>query len=110
MHHETLRSQTLKAGEQQLDPACGSHAVGVLGMLGLTAHAGMVLQCEPKSGDTAVVSAASGGVGQIAGQIARLRAVAWWASPGARRSAAMWWRSSASTPVSRACHPVLLRT
>ena len=60
---------------RKLDPARGkiSHAVGVLGMLGLTAYAGMVLQCEPKPGDTAVVSAASGGVGQIAGQIARLK-------------------------------------
>src|SRR6185503_320606 len=48
-------------------------AVGVLGMLGLTAYAGMVLQCAPKPGETAVVSAASGGVGQIAGQLARLR-------------------------------------
>jgi NADPH-dependent curcumin reductase CurA len=42
-------------------------------MLGLTAYAGMVLQCEPKAGETAVVSAASGGVGQIAGQLAKLR-------------------------------------
>jgi NADPH-dependent curcumin reductase CurA len=60
---------------RKLDPAQGriSHAVGVLGMLGLTAYAGMVLQCEPKAGETAVVSAASGGVGQIAGQLARLR-------------------------------------
>ncbi len=58
-----------------LDPAKGkiSHAVGVLGMLGLTAYAGMVLQNEVKAGETAVVSAASGGVGQIAGQLARLR-------------------------------------
>ena len=60
---------------RKLDPAVGriSHAVGVLGMLGLTAYAGMILQCEPKAGETAVVSAASGGVGQIAGQLARLR-------------------------------------
>lgn len=60
---------------RKLDPAKGkiSHAVGVLGMLGLTAYAGMVLQCEPKAGETAVVSAASGGVGQIAGQLARLK-------------------------------------
>jgi hypothetical protein len=60
---------------RKLDPASGkiSHAVGVLGMLGLTAYAGMVLQCEPKPGETVVVSAASGGVGQIAGQIARLK-------------------------------------
>jgi NADPH-dependent curcumin reductase CurA len=60
---------------RKLDPAKGriSQAVGVLGMLGLTAYAGMVLQCAPKAGETAVVSAASGGVGQIAGQLAKLR-------------------------------------
>jgi NADPH-dependent curcumin reductase CurA len=60
---------------RKLDPAQGriSQAVGVLGMLGLTAYAGMVVMGEPKSGETAVVSAASGGVGQIAGQLARLR-------------------------------------
>lgn len=60
---------------RKLDPAKGriSQAVGVLGMLGLTAYAGMVVMGEPKSGETAVVSAASGGVGQIAGQLARLR-------------------------------------
>ena len=60
---------------RKLDPAQGriSQAVGVLGMLGLTAYAGMVLMGEPKPGETVVVSAASGGVGQIAGQLARLR-------------------------------------
>src|ERR1700683_4533985 len=60
---------------RKLDPDRGkiSHAVGVLGMLGLTAYAGMVLQCEPTPGDTAVVSAASGGVGAIGGQLARLK-------------------------------------
>jgi NADPH-dependent curcumin reductase CurA len=58
-----------------LDPARGriSLAVGVLGMLGLTAYSGMILLGEPKAGETVVVSAASGGVGQIAGQLARLR-------------------------------------
>ncbi len=60
---------------RRLDPGHGriSLAVGVLGMLGLTAYAGMILQCDPQRGETAVVSAASGGVGQIAGQLARLR-------------------------------------
>ena len=60
---------------RKLDPAKGkiSQSVGVLGMLGLTAYAGMVVMGEPKAGETAVVSAASGGVGQIAGQLARLR-------------------------------------
>jgi hypothetical protein len=60
---------------RKLDPAQGriSQAVGVLGMLGLTAYAGMILLGDPKAGETVVVSAASGGVGQIAGQLARLR-------------------------------------
>ena len=60
---------------RRLDPSVApiSTAIGVLGMLGLTAYAGMVVQCEPKPGETVVVSAASGGVGQVAGQLARLR-------------------------------------
>ncbi|MEO8114823.1 MAG: NADP-dependent oxidoreductase [Phenylobacterium sp.] len=60
---------------RKLDPALGriSQAVGVLGMLGLTAYAGMILLGDPKAGEMAVVSAASGGVGQIAGQLARMR-------------------------------------
>ena len=60
---------------RKLDPAVGriSQAVGVLGMLGLTAYSGMILLGDPGPKDTVVVSAASGGVGQIAGQLARLR-------------------------------------
>lgn len=60
---------------RRLDPARGpiSYAVGVLGMLGLTAWSGMVLLGKPEAGQTVVVSAASGGVGQIAGQLARLK-------------------------------------
>jgi hypothetical protein len=60
---------------RKLDPTQGriSQAVGVLGMLGLTAYAGMVLLAAPRPGETVVVSAASGGVGQIAGQLARLQ-------------------------------------
>jgi NADPH-dependent curcumin reductase len=59
---------------RKLDPALGpiSYGVGVLGMLGLTAYAGMMIQCAPRPGETVVVSAASGGVGQIAGQLARI--------------------------------------
>ena len=58
---------------RKLDPAAApiSAAVGILGMLGLTAYAGMAVQCGPRPGETVVVSAASGGVGQAAGQIAR---------------------------------------
>ena len=60
---------------RKLDPAAApvSTALGVLGMLGLTAYAGLYLQCQPTRGETVIVSAASGGVGQIVGQLARLR-------------------------------------
>jgi NADPH-dependent curcumin reductase CurA len=59
---------------RKLDPAVApiSTAVGVLGMLGLTAYAGLVVQCAPRIGETVVVSAASGGVGQVVGQIAKI--------------------------------------
>lgn len=59
---------------RKLDPAQApiSTAVGIMGMLGLTAYSGMVLQCKPQTGETVVVSAASGGVGQIAGQLAKI--------------------------------------
>ena len=59
---------------RKLNPAQApiSTAVGIMGMLGLTAYSGMVLQCQPKAGETVVVSAASGGVGQIVGQLAKI--------------------------------------
>ncbi len=59
---------------RKLDPSAApiSTAVGVLGMLGLTAYSGLIVQCQPKAGETVVVSAASGGVGQVAVQLARL--------------------------------------
>lgn len=60
---------------RKLDPSQAdlSTALGVLGMLGLTAYAGLIVQCDPQPGETVVVSAASGGVGQVVGQLARLR-------------------------------------
>ena len=59
---------------RKLDPGVApiSTAVGILGMLGLTAYAGVVVECQPRAAETVVVSAASGGVGQAAGQIAKL--------------------------------------
>ena len=48
-----------------------STALHVLGMTGLTAYFGLFDICRPVPGDTVVVSAASGAVGQIVGQLAR---------------------------------------
>jgi NADPH-dependent curcumin reductase CurA len=45
--------------------------LGVLGMPGVTAYSGMTDIGKPKAGETVVISAASGAVGSVAGQIAR---------------------------------------
>lgn len=47
--------------------------LGVLGMPGLTAYAGLTRIAEPKPGETIFVSAAAGAVGAVACQVARLR-------------------------------------
>ncbi|MBU83795.1 NADP-dependent oxidoreductase [Alcanivorax sp.] len=64
-----------KAMLRKLDPkqAPISTAVGVLGMPGFTAYAGLLEIGQPKEGETVVVSAASGAVGQVVGQIAKLK-------------------------------------
>ncbi len=46
--------------------------LGVIGMPGVTAWIGLLDICRPKSGETVVVSAASGAVGSAVGQIAKL--------------------------------------
>ncbi|MBT3536447.1 MAG: NADP-dependent oxidoreductase, partial [Rhodospirillaceae bacterium] len=49
-----------------------SHYLGVLGMPSMTAWVGLRNIGQPKAGETVYVSAASGAVGQVAGQIAKL--------------------------------------
>ncbi|XXG89417.1 hypothetical protein AAC387_Pa12g1419 [Persea americana] len=49
-----------------------SYYTGLLGMPGLTAYAGLYEVCSPKKGETVFVSAASGAVGQLVGQFAKL--------------------------------------
>jgi len=55
------------------DPANPSWALGILGMPGYTAHAGLLKIGEPKPGETVVVAAASGPVGATVGQIAKIK-------------------------------------
>jgi NADPH-dependent curcumin reductase len=61
------------ASLRKLDPdvAPVSTALGVLGMPGMTAYVGLLDIGRPREGETVVVSAASGAVGSVAGQIAR---------------------------------------
>lgn len=60
------------AANRVLADAPPQAALSWLGMPGLTAYIGLFEIGRPKPGDTVVVSAASGAVGQVAGQIARL--------------------------------------
>ncbi len=54
------------------DPQNPSWALGVLGMPGLTAWAGLTQIGQPKEGETLVVAGASGPVGATVGQIAKI--------------------------------------
>jgi NADPH-dependent curcumin reductase CurA len=65
-----------KAGEVgKVDPAQApiSTALGVLGMPGMTAYTGLHEIGRPQAGETLVVAAASGAVGAVVGQIAKIR-------------------------------------
>ena len=47
--------------------------LGAVGMPGVTGWYGLMKICEPKSGETVVVSAASGAVGGVVGQLAKAK-------------------------------------
>jgi NADPH-dependent curcumin reductase CurA len=59
----------------KLDPRISkpSYALGVLGMPGLTAYVGLLDIGQPQPGDTVVLAAATGAVGSVVGQIAKLK-------------------------------------
>jgi hypothetical protein len=61
-------------GLRKIDPAAAPLPanLGVLGMPSFTAWYGMKHICKPKAGETTFVSAATGAVGQVAGQLAKL--------------------------------------
>ena len=68
-----LYSAVPAQGLLKLDPAQAplSTALGVLGMPGLTAYVGLNEIGRPQRGETVVVSAASGAVGAVVGQLAK---------------------------------------
>jgi NADPH-dependent curcumin reductase len=59
----------------RIDPSLErpSYALGVLGMPGLTAYVGLLDIGQPQAGETVVVGAATGAVGSVVGQIAKLK-------------------------------------
>jgi len=60
---------------RRLDPKIApiSTAIGVLGMPGMTAFVGLMDIGQPRPGETVVVSAASGAVGAVVGQLAKVK-------------------------------------
>src|SRR6516164_6109057 len=68
--HATSLGATLR----KLNPTAApiTTGLGVLGMPGFTAYAGLNLIGRPKRGETVVVAAASGPVGSLVGQLAKL--------------------------------------
>lgn len=70
------QTHSVTAGDRlvKIDPHAGAPAsayLGVLGMPGATAYAGVTEIIKPKPGETIVISAASGAVGSVAGQLAK---------------------------------------
>ena len=65
----TARAGSLRAVSGAAPPSTSLH---VLGMTGLTAYFGLFDVARPRPGDTVVVSAAAGAVGQVVGQLARM--------------------------------------
>jgi NADPH-dependent curcumin reductase len=63
------------AALRKVDPKLApiSAYLGVLGMPGMTAWVGLVDICQPKQGETVIVSAAAGAVGSVVGQIAKIK-------------------------------------
>src|SRR5208283_1881716 len=60
---------------RKLDPNAVpvTYALGLLGMPGLTAYCALLDVGKPQKGETVVISAASGAVGAVAGQIAKIK-------------------------------------
>jgi hypothetical protein len=62
-------SEAMRVDEKRAPLSC---YLGVLGMPGMTAYFGLKEIGQPKPGETVVVSAASGAVGSVVGQLARI--------------------------------------
>jgi NADPH-dependent curcumin reductase len=67
----SIGSQGLRKLERSELPP--STALGVLGMPGLTAYTGLLTIGQPKDGETVCVAAATGPVGSMVGQIAKIK-------------------------------------
>jgi NADPH-dependent curcumin reductase CurA len=75
--HTGWQTHAISSGKglRKLDPNAAplSYALGVLGMPGMTAYFGLAEIGKPQAGETLAVAAASGAVGSVVGQIAKIR-------------------------------------
>ena len=69
--HGVARGKDLRLVDVSRVP--GSYYLGILGMPGLTAWFGLQEIGKPKAGETLVVSAATGAVGSVVGQLGKLK-------------------------------------
>ena len=69
--HPVIDADAARRIDPTVEPS--SLCLGILGMPGLTAYAGLLRLGEPKEGDVVVVSAASGAVGSMVAQIAKIK-------------------------------------
>ncbi len=76
-HWKGWREHTISDGSDlaKVDPELAplSAYLGILGMPGLTAYGGLLVTGELKDGESVFVSAASGAVGSLVGQIAKIK-------------------------------------
>ena len=69
--HPVAAAPDLRKLDAALAPV--STALGVLGMPGMTAYTGLLNIGKPRAGETVAVAAASGAVGAIVGQVAKIK-------------------------------------
>ena len=69
--HAVSNGEGLAKVDPKLVPL--SYYLGVAGMPGATAWVGLLEHCQPKVGETVAVTAASGAVGSVVGQLAKLQ-------------------------------------
>lgn len=69
--YSTANAKTLRKIDPEMAPI--PTALHALGMPGLTAYFGLLEVCRPQPGETVLISAASGAVGSLVGQIAKIK-------------------------------------
>jgi len=69
--HGVVTKDAVRVIDRNAGPV--SAALSVLGMTGATAHYGLLELAKPAAGETVVVTAASGAVGGVVGQIAKIK-------------------------------------